>query len=95
MAGHRATPARTEKVNGRKRHIAVDTTGLLLAVAVTAASVQDRDGARPLPWNLRRARAKILLAWAGAGYATSRLAIWATALKMTVQIVAKRDPARL
>jgi predicted MFS family arabinose efflux permease len=30
-----------EKVNGRKRHIAVDTLGLLLATVVTAASVQD------------------------------------------------------
>ena len=43
-----------KKVNGRKRHIAVDTCGLLLAVLVTAASVQDRDGARPLLWALRR-----------------------------------------
>lgn len=33
-------------VNGRKRHILVDTLGLLMAVVVTAASVQDRDGAR-------------------------------------------------
>jgi transposase len=30
----------------------VDTIGLLLTVLVTAASVQDRDGARPLLWNL-------------------------------------------
>ena len=37
-----------KKVNGRKRHIAVDTTGLLLAVVITAACVQDRDAARPL-----------------------------------------------
>jgi transposase len=37
-----------KKVNGRKRHIAVDTLGLLLCVLVTAASTQDRDGARPL-----------------------------------------------
>jgi putative transposase len=37
-----------KKVNGRKRHIAVNTTGLLLAVVITAASVQDRDAARPL-----------------------------------------------
>src|SRR5664279_3641761 len=37
-----------KKINGRKRHIAVDTLGLLLAVTVTAASVQDRDGASPL-----------------------------------------------
>ena len=37
-----------KKVNGRKRHIAVDMSGLLLAMVITAASVQDRDGARPL-----------------------------------------------
>ena len=43
------------KINGRKRHIAVDTMGLLLTVLVTAASVQDGDAAKPLLWNLRRA----------------------------------------
>jgi transposase len=32
-----------KNVNGRKRHIAVDVSGLLLTVLVTAASVQDRD----------------------------------------------------
>lgn len=32
-----------KKVKGRKRNLVVDTTGLLLAVTVTAASVQDRD----------------------------------------------------
>jgi transposase len=34
-----------KKVKGRKRHVVVDTLGLVLAVSVTAASVQDRDGA--------------------------------------------------
>jgi IS5 family transposase len=34
-------------VNGRKRHVAVDATGLLLVAVITAASVQDRDAARP------------------------------------------------
>ena len=34
-----------KKVNGRKRHIVVDTLGLLLAVAVTAANVDDGTGA--------------------------------------------------
>jgi putative transposase len=33
---------------GRKRHILVDTLGLLLAVLVTGANVQDRDGAKQL-----------------------------------------------
>ena len=34
-----------KKVKGRKRHLVVDTLGLLLAVTVTSASVQDRDAA--------------------------------------------------
>lgn len=37
-----------KKVKGRKRHLVVDTLGLLLAVTVTAASVQDRDAATPV-----------------------------------------------
>jgi Transposase DDE domain len=37
-----------EKDGDRKRHIAVDATGLVLAVVITAASIQDRDAARPL-----------------------------------------------
>ena len=32
------------KVNGRKRHVVIDTLGLLVVVLVTAASLQDRDG---------------------------------------------------
>ena len=34
-----------KNVKGRKRYILVDTLGLLIAVVITAASVQDRDGA--------------------------------------------------
>jgi len=37
-----------KKVKGRKRHLVVDTLGLLLAVTITAASVQDRDAAAPV-----------------------------------------------
>jgi hypothetical protein len=35
-----------KKVTGRKRHILVDTLGLLLNIVVHPANVQDRDGAR-------------------------------------------------
>jgi transposase len=80
-----------KKVNGRKRHIAVDTSGLLLAVVITAANVQDRQGARPLLWNLHRSCRKVRLIWADAGYATSKLTAWAAAMKITLQVVAKRD----
>ena len=35
-----------KKINGRKRHIFVDSLGLLLAVVVTAASVDDAEAAK-------------------------------------------------
>ena len=37
-----------KKLCGRKRHLLVDTLGLVMLVMVTAADVQDRDGARTL-----------------------------------------------
>src|SRR5919199_228611 len=43
-----------KKVHGRKRHVAVDTGGLLLEVLITPASTQDRDGGRRLLWRLCR-----------------------------------------
>jgi putative transposase len=55
-------------VNGRKRHLLVDTTGLLMAIAVTAASVQDRDGARLLFSRLGGACKKLRLIWVDGGY---------------------------
>jgi len=77
--------------NGTKRHIAVDALGLLLTLLVTAASVQDRDAARPLLWNLRRAFPSIKLTWADGGYA-GKLIPWAkTRVKLTLQIVKRPD----
>lgn len=37
-----------KRVNGRKRHIIVDTLGLILSTVVTAANVQDRDALKLL-----------------------------------------------
>lgn len=82
-----------KKINGTKRHLAVDTIGLLLSVLVTAASVQDRDAARPLLWNLRRAFPSVKLAWADGGYA-GKLVTWATRKlkpKLTLEIVRRPD----
>lgn len=53
---------------GRKRHILVDTCGLLLVVLVTAASVQDREGARLLLQNLPGFCKKLRLIWVDGGY---------------------------
>ena len=59
-----------KKVNGRKRHILVDTLGLLLIVLVTAASVQDRDGAKLLLQKLSQKLSlpRLKLIWADGGY---------------------------
>jgi transposase len=79
-----------KKVNGRKRHIAVDTMGLLLAVMVTAGCVQDRDAGYWLLWRLRTTCRRVRLVWADAGYA-GRLVVWAAAaLDLRVDIVRKR-----
>jgi putative transposase len=37
-----------KKVNGRKRHVVVDTLGMVLAAVVHSAGIQDRDGAKPV-----------------------------------------------
>ena len=62
---------------------------MLLTVLITAAGVQDRDGAKPLLWNLRRTFPPVRLAWADGGYA-GKLVTWARATlepRLTLQIV--------
>ena len=53
---------------GRKRHILVDTLGLLLAVAVTSAAVTDRFGARTLLSRLPGSCKKLRRIWVDGGY---------------------------
>ena len=79
-----------EKDGDRRRHIAVDATGLVLAVVIITASVQDRDAARLLLWNLSRCCTRVRLAWADAGFA-GKLVTWAAGLKIQLEIVRKRD----
>src|SRR5437867_5259764 len=47
QAGERGYDA-GKKVSGRKRHVAVDTLGLILSMTITPAAVQDRDAAKGL-----------------------------------------------
>ena len=78
-----------KKVNGRKRHILVDTLGNILQAIVHAANIQDREGAKllleamPAPLWTRLKRI-----WADAGY-TGDLAQWITANfpKVVLEIV--------
>ena len=83
-----------KKTKGRKRHIAVDANGWLLAVLVTAASVQDRDAGHQLLALLRERFSTITLAWADGGYA-GRLITWAAhVLTLAVTVVKRTDDVR-
>lgn len=60
-----------KRCSGRKRHILVDTRGLLLAVLVTGANVQDREGAKQLLTSFYRVffqSFRLKRIWADAGY---------------------------
>jgi transposase len=77
-----------KKINGRKRHIAVDTGGLLLAVLVTGAGVQDRDGGRLLLWVLAMCFRKVRMVWVDGGYRGDPVT-YGTTLGLVVGVVAK------
>ena len=81
-----------KRTNGVNRHLAVDVNGLLLAVVVTAASIQDRDAAHRLLAALRGSFSTIRLVWADGDY-PGRLLIWTKdVLTLPMQII-KRIPA--
>ena len=56
-----------KKVKGRKRHIVVDTQGLLLGVVVHPADMQDRDGAKLVISKLTVRFPRLSLIWADGG----------------------------
>ncbi len=78
-----------KKINGRKRHLLVDTLGLVLLVLVLPANLQDRAGARQLLNKHfgRPTRRLVKHIWAEGGY-TGTLLAWALATRRcTVEIV--------
>lgn len=82
-----------KKINGRKRHLLVDTIGLVLLVMVLPANVQDRDGARQLLDKHfgRRTQRRVKHIWADAGYAGALVA-WALMMwRCTVEIVKRTE----
>src|SRR5512135_1409735 len=80
-----------KQVNGRKRHLLVDTLGLVLAVVVTAASVQDRDGARLLLRRLGGACKKLRLIWVDGNYRGQRLEWVAERFRFRLRPVLRND----
>ena len=78
-------------MSGCKRHIIVDTTGLLLAVVIHAANIQDRDGARLVLAKLLGRFPRLQIIWADAAY-TGRLVTWAWATGGWLLQVVRRRP---
>ena len=82
-----------KKINGRKRHLLVDTLGLLLCVVVHVASVQDRDGAKLVLENCRDKLPRLQLVWADGGYAGKLIAWTDETCHWKLEIVKRSDKA--
>ena len=82
-----------KKINGRKRHILVDTMGLLLLALVLPAHIQDRAGAKQLlaAFFAQAPRRRVKHIWADGGYAGALLE-WSRKLwRCTVEIVKRTE----
>ena len=79
-----------KKIKGIKRHIIVDTIGLILAVVIQSASVQDRDGAISVIEKLTESWKKIIKIFADGGYAGKLITTIKEKFKIELEII-KRD----
>jgi putative transposase len=78
-----------KKLSGRKRHIVVDTLGLLLCVIVHSAGIQDRDGAKLVFEAVMRRFPGLKIIFADGGYA-GKLVGWVEQLKAFILRIVKR-----
>jgi transposase len=77
-----------KKANGRKRSVAVDVGGMLLAALVTSAGIQDRDIARELLARLRDGHAVVpTTIWADGAYRGALVPWAAEHLRFRIEIV--------
>jgi putative transposase len=77
-------------IKGRKRHILVDTLGLVLVVMVLTADIQDRDGAKLLFEKVKARFPRLQLIWADGGYA-GKLVAWVQRVCHWVLAIVKRS----
>ena len=83
-----------KKIKGRKRHILVDTMGLLLMAVVHSAGIQDRDGAKLVLEKAKTRFPRLSLIWADGGYA-GKLVGWVQAFcGWVLQIVKRTDDVK-
>jgi transposase len=82
-----------KKVNGRGRHLVVDCEGWPLALAVTAASVSDKAGAKLVTARLILLFATLKIMWADSGYNGKPLAGWMKKTAgITLEVVLRTSP---
>ena len=78
-----------KQVQGRKRHVVVDTCGHLLRVWVHAADLQDRDAAHRWLALVQEAVPSLRHLWADGSYAGALVDWAAERLELTIDIVKK------
>jgi putative transposase len=78
-----------KKIRGRKRHILVDTLGLLIVVVVHSAAIQDRDGGLLVLQRICNAFGRLKLIWADAAYRGRFVELAYSTLRRKVAIVEK------
>jgi putative transposase len=93
VAGERGYDA-GKKIKGRKRHILVDTMGLLMVAVVHAANIQDRDGAKLVLAKALKLFPRLQLIWADGGYAGKLVGWVKTACNWLLQIVKRTDDVK-
>lgn len=80
-----------KKIKGRKRHIAVDTLGLLLMIVVHSAGIQDRVGVKALLIKMANKYHRLQVIFADGGY-TGTLIAWCFAMfHWTIKIVKRNE----
>ena len=83
-----------KKINGRKRHIIVDCLGLLLAVHVHPANIQDRDGAKETVLKINNLYPLLSLMWGDGGYRGELLEWIEKHFDFKLEIVKRSDDIR-
>jgi transposase len=84
-----------KKIKGRKRHIVVDTLGLMVGLMVHSAGIQDRDGAPDLLRSIRHRWPWLLHIFADGGYSGAKLKKRLQKIgKWTLEIIKRSDKAK-
>ena len=97
-AGHGGTVGYDagKRIKGRKRHLLVDTLGLVLGVAVTPANTTERAGAQLLLGRVLGWFTWLRILWVDGGYTGAAFAEWVKTLrpKLAVEVIKRSDAAK-